>query len=48
MFLNYIKNYFLLKFLKNDLHNTKISKEISSIQTVGLLIDESYFLEKML
>ena len=46
MFLNYIKNYFLLKFLKNNLHNTKISKDISSIQTVGLLIDESYFLEK--
>ena len=46
MFLNYIKNYFLLKFLKNNTHNTKISKEISSIHTVGLLIDESYFSEK--
>ena len=46
MFLNYLKNYFLLKFLKNNLHNTKISKEISSFQTVGLLIDESYFTEK--
>ena len=46
MFLNYLKNYFLLKFLKNNLHNTKISKDISSFQTVGLLIDESYFTEK--
>jgi hypothetical protein len=46
MFLNYIKNYFLIKFLKNNLHNVNISKEVSSIQTVALLIDESYFLEK--
>ncbi len=46
MFLNYIKNYFLLKFLKNNLHNSKISLEISNLQTVGLLIDESYFIEK--
>ena len=46
MFLNYIKNYFLLKVLKNNLHNVKSSKEITSIQTVGLLIDESYFFEK--
>lgn len=46
MFLNYIKNYFLLKFLKNNLYNTKISKEIDIIHTVGLLIDESYFSEK--
>lgn len=45
MFLNYIKNYFLLKFLKNNLHNTKSTKEVSRIETVGVLIDESYFLE---
>ncbi|WP_396169911.1 DUF6913 domain-containing protein [Flavobacterium sp.] len=46
MFLNYIKNYFLLKFIKNNLNNVKSSKEVVSIQTVGLLIDESYFLDK--
>jgi hypothetical protein len=46
MFLNYIKNYFLLKFIKNNLNNVKSSKELVSIQTVGLLVDESYFLDK--
>ena len=46
MFLNYIKNYFLLKFLKNKINNVKSGKAITSIQTVGLLIDESYFSEK--
>lgn len=46
MFLNYIKNYFSLKILKNNLHNVKISKEIATVQTIGLLIDESYFFEK--
>lgn len=46
MFLNYIKNYFLLKFLKNNLNNVKSSKAKASIQTIGLLIDESYFFEK--
>ncbi|HWS59918.1 MAG TPA: hypothetical protein VN182_03225 [Flavobacterium sp.] len=45
MFLNYLKNYFLLKFLKNNLSNTKICKEINTVQTVGLLVDESYFTE---
>ncbi|NDP28860.1 MAG: hypothetical protein GZ087_15780 [Flavobacterium sp.] len=46
MFLNYIKNYFLIKFLKNNLQNVKTSSSIAIIQTVGLLIDESYFFEK--
>jgi len=46
MFLNYIKNYFLLKLVKNNLHNVKTIPSASQIQTVGLLIDESYFFEK--
>lgn len=46
MFLDQIKNYFLLKFLKNSIHNTIISKETSTIKTVGILIDESYFSDK--
>lgn len=46
MFLNYIKNFFALKILKNRLHNVKSSTSITTIQKVGLLIDESYFFEK--
>jgi hypothetical protein len=46
MFLNYIKDYFLIKILKNNLHNVKASTSTVSIQTVGLLVDESYFFEK--
>lgn len=46
MFLNHLKNYFLLKVLKKNIHNANIQKEINSIRTVGLLIDESYFSEK--
>ncbi|QBN17958.1 DUF6913 domain-containing protein [Flavobacterium nackdongense] len=48
MFLNYIKNYFLLKIIKNNLNNVKSSKELVAIQTIGLLIDESYFGDKEL
>jgi hypothetical protein len=46
MFLNYIKNYFSIKILKNNLQNVKTSSSIASVQTIGLLIDESYFFEK--
>lgn len=46
MLLNYLKNYFLLKFIKNNLYNLRISREIDIVYTVGLLIDESYFIEK--
>lgn len=46
MFLNQIKDYFLLKILKKNIQNTNIHKEINSIHTVGLLIDESYFSQK--
>lgn len=43
MFLNYIKNYFLKKILKKNLHNVKsISSEVP-IETVGVLVDETYF-----
>ena len=45
MFLNFIKDFFLKRILKNNLHNVMISST-SSIKTVGLLIDESYFFEK--
>jgi hypothetical protein len=46
MFLNYLKDFFLKRIFKNNFHNVKsISSEVS-IQSVGLLIDESYFFEK--
>ena len=46
MFLNYIKDFFLKRILKNNLHNVKSSSSLNAIKTVGLLIDESYFFEK--
>jgi hypothetical protein len=46
MFLNYIKDYFLKKTLKNSLQNVKCISSAIPIQTVGVLVDESYFLEK--
>ncbi|TRX03125.1 DUF6913 domain-containing protein [Flavobacterium gawalongense] len=46
MFLNYIKDFSVKKILKNSLHNVKSSSLSTSIQTVGLLIDASYFSKK--
>lgn len=46
MFLNYIKDFSVKKILKNSLHNVKSSSLSTSIQTVGLLIDASFFSEK--
>lgn len=46
MFLNYIKDFSVKNILKNRLHNVKSIASTDSIQTVGLLIDESYFSEK--
>ena len=46
MFLNYIKDLFLKRILKNRLHNVKSSLSSATIQNIGLLIDESNFFEK--
>ncbi len=46
MFIKFIKEISLKKILKNTLHNVKPSILSTSIKTVGLLIDESYFQEK--
>jgi hypothetical protein len=46
MFLNFIKNYFLLIRIKNNLYNVKNSKDSGSIRAIGLIIDESYFIKK--
>ena len=43
MFLNYLKDFFIKKTLKNNLHNVKNEVFTSNIQTIGLLIDESDF-----
>ncbi|WP_316634636.1 DUF6913 domain-containing protein [uncultured Flavobacterium sp.] len=43
MFLNYIKEFFVKKSLKNSLHIAKNEVFTSNIQTIGLLIDESEF-----
>ena len=43
MFLNYIKEFFVKKSLKNNLNNVKNEVFTSNIQTIGLLIDESVF-----
>lgn len=46
MFLNYLKDYFLKRILKNSFQNVKSISSSVSIQTVGVLIDESDFPEK--
>lgn len=46
MFLNYIKDFYVKKKLKNSLHNLKSNILSVGIQTVGLLIDASHFTEK--
>lgn len=43
MFLNYIKEFFVKKSLKNHLHIVKNEVFTSNVQTIGLLIDESTF-----
>ena len=43
MFLNYIKEFFVKKSLKNNLRNVKNEVFTSRIQTIGLLVDESEF-----
>lgn len=43
MFLNYIKEFFVKKSLKNNLNNVKNEVFTSNVQTIGLLIDEGRF-----
>jgi hypothetical protein len=43
MFLNYIKEFFVKKSLKNNLHNVKNEVFKKDIRTIGLLIDEDEF-----
>lgn len=46
MFLNYIKDFFVKRRLKLSLQNVKGTTLTTAVKTVGLLVDESYFLEK--
>jgi hypothetical protein len=46
MFIKYIKELSVKKILKGSLHNVKPSSLVKKINTVGVLIDESYFEDK--
>ncbi|HEX8563467.1 MAG TPA: hypothetical protein VF676_10855 [Flavobacterium sp.] len=46
MFLNYLKNLFTKKIVKNSLSNAKHNAPESKIRTVGIILDESYFYGK--
>lgn len=47
MFLNYLKNFFTKKRVKNNLLNVKNQPNEDIIVTVGIVFDESYFYEKV-
>lgn len=46
MFLNYLKNLFTKKIVKNTLSNVKNTSSDDFIKTVGIIFDETYFYEK--
>ncbi len=46
MFLNYLKNFFTKKIVKDTLLNVKHIESDGNIKTVGIIFDESYFYEK--
>jgi len=43
MLLNYLKEFLVKKILKNSLLNVKPGSFYANIETVGLIVDESYF-----
>lgn len=46
MFIKYIKELSVKKILKSNLHNVTPSSLTTPIQTIGILVDESYFVDK--
>ncbi len=46
MFLNYLKNFFTKKIVKDTILNVKHIESDDCIKTVGIIFDESYFYEK--
>ena len=47
MFLNYLKNFFTQKIVKKNLSNVKHIPTQTTIQTIGIIFDESYFNERV-
>lgn len=46
MFIKYIKELSVKKILKRSLHNVKPNSLATPVKKIGILIDESYFIEK--
>lgn len=46
MFLNYSKNFYIKKYVKNKLSNVTNLSQNAKISTVGILIDETYINKK--
>ncbi|MBL0012385.1 MAG: hypothetical protein IPP30_01070 [Flavobacterium sp.] len=46
MFLNYLKNFFTQKIVKKSINNVNHVPLSNTIQTIGIIFDESYFYEK--
>lgn len=46
MFLNYLKNFFTQKIVKKSIADVSHNPSNRTIQTVGIVFDESYFYEK--
>lgn len=45
MFLNYIKELFIKKKVKNSISNVKVDSNDNKIKSIGIVVDESYFLD---
>lgn len=46
MFLNFLKNLFTKKIVKNSLANVKPGTSGATVKTVGIVFDETYFYER--
>ncbi|RZJ63306.1 MAG: hypothetical protein EOO50_17165, partial [Flavobacterium sp.] len=46
MFLNFLKNLFTKKIVKNSLSNVDHEVYQAKVKTVGIIFDESYFYER--
>ena len=46
MFLNYLKDFSTKKIVNKSLSNVKLVASTSTIKTVGIILDESYFYER--
>ncbi len=46
MFLNYFKDFSTKKIVNKSLSNVKLVASTTTIKTVGIIVDESYFIER--